>query len=173
MDFKLYTFNELSLAQLYDIMALRVKVFIVEQQSIYPDLDGYDQDCLHICSVQKARLPAQMDVSATHNRVSGVKSDTREQVLAAYARVLAPHTKFAHASIGRMVVAPEFRRQKLAEATMRYAIAVAQKHFSQSPIYIEAQHYMASFYERLGFVASSQPYELDGIMHVDMVLPLK
>jgi len=37
------TFEELSKDELYALTKLRQQVFIVEQNSIYSDLDGYDQ----------------------------------------------------------------------------------------------------------------------------------
>jgi ElaA protein len=38
------TGDQLSVAQLYALLTLRVNIFVVEQQSPYPDLDGRDLD---------------------------------------------------------------------------------------------------------------------------------
>ena len=41
------TYEELSKDELYALAKLRQQVFIVEQNSIYSDLDGYDQTAIH------------------------------------------------------------------------------------------------------------------------------
>lgn len=145
MDFMVVSFGQLSAAQLYDIMALRAKVFVVEQQSIYLDPDGYDQAAQHILCV-------------------------RDGVLAAYARIIAPGGKYAEPSIGRIVTAQEFRGQGLGEAILEFGIAYIREAYPGIPIRIEAQQYLKRFYEKAGFVQVSQPYDLDGIIHVEMVL---
>lgn len=48
MKAMLKTFDELSNLELYDILRLRSEIFVVEQQSIYNDPDGYDIDAYHL-----------------------------------------------------------------------------------------------------------------------------
>ena len=42
------SFDELSNAELYQIMRLRSEVFVVEQNCVYQDLDNKDQKALHV-----------------------------------------------------------------------------------------------------------------------------
>ena len=42
------TFDELGPHDLYQVLALRQRVFVIEQQCIYPDLDGHDQQAMHL-----------------------------------------------------------------------------------------------------------------------------
>ena len=42
------SFEELNKAELYQIIQLRIAVFIVEQDCPYPDLDDMDQDAQHL-----------------------------------------------------------------------------------------------------------------------------
>ncbi len=89
-------FAELSLAQLYALMRLRQLVFVVEQASIYLDLDDLDQAATHMLCWHGDRLLA-------------------------YLRCLAPGASFAESAIGRIVVAPEARGRDLARGQHRRA----------------------------------------------------
>ena len=42
------SFADLPNADLYEWLAQRQNVFVLEQQCLYPDLDGYDQDAWHL-----------------------------------------------------------------------------------------------------------------------------
>jgi ElaA protein len=53
---------------------------------------------------------------------------------------------------------------------MHEAIARARGAF-EGPLRIGAQRYVEQFYAELGFVTASEPYDEDGIPHVEMVLP--
>ena len=46
------TFDELGPHALYQVLALRQRVFVIEQQCIYPDLDGHDQPAMHLLGWQ-------------------------------------------------------------------------------------------------------------------------
>ena len=43
------SFDELTPAELYSILQLRIEVFSVEQNCVYQDADGKDQDSFHLC----------------------------------------------------------------------------------------------------------------------------
>jgi ElaA protein len=53
---------------------------------------------------------------------------------------------------------------------MSSAIQTCFDSWPEIPIEIGAQTYLQEFYEGLGFIAISSPYDEDGIMHVDMRL---
>ncbi len=143
--FTLTPFESLTTAQLYAIMALRSQVFVVEQQSIYLDADGNDLHALHICGWEDGQLVA-------------------------YARLLPPGLKFEQASIGRIAVAPHARKDGLGNQLVTQALKHTGHYYPAAAIRIEAQAYLKSFYEKHGFAAHSEPYTLDGIPHIDMMM---
>jgi ElaA protein len=137
-------FDDLGPHELYALLALRQRVFVVEQACVYLDLDGHDQRARHVW-VESDRLPV------------------------AYARALPPGEKYEEASIGRVVSAPEARRTGAGRAVVGAAIEVVERAFGSVPIRISAQAYLERFYRGFGFVTVSPPYDEDGIPHVAMV----
>ena len=134
-------FAELTVRELYTITALRERVFVVEQNCVYLDADGADPQCRH--------LWAESDTRAIH----------------AYCRLVPAGVKFAEASIGRVITAPEARGTGLGTELMELAIAA----LGAVPIRIGAQAHLEAFYGRLGFVRASEPYDEDGIPHIEML----
>jgi ElaA protein len=141
-------FPELTVDELYRILALREQVFVVEQKSIYQDADGYDRGAHHLLG----------------NVLSGT-----EPLLAAYLRVLPPGLKYPEASFGRVVTAPSMRRHGYGKALVEQGLAFIDAHFSGVPTRIGAQHYLQRFYEGYGFRRVSDVYDEDGIPHIDML----
>ncbi|MCP1291283.1 GNAT family N-acetyltransferase [Chromobacterium sp. S0633] len=130
---------------LYRALQLRDRVFVVEQQSIYGDVDGVDLHCLHL---------------------SGHDDGGR---LLAYARLIAPGEKYPDAAaIGRVVVAPEARGQGLGKALLAQAVAQCRAHFPQAAVMLSAQTDAQALYESFGFCVVSAAYDDGGIPHVDM-----
>ncbi|MCH1930866.1 GNAT family N-acetyltransferase [Shewanella sp. A25] len=146
MQWQYLTFNQLSANTLYDILKLRVDVFVVEQACAYPELDDKDRhpETIHL-----------LGVSANGE-------------LQAYARILPPGLSYPEASIGRVVVAPNARGKGLATPLMQGAIEAALNIWPSAGIQIGAQDYLKTFYQSLGFVACSEMYLEDGIPHLDM-----
>lgn len=141
--FNLLPYNGLSAGLLYDVLRLRADIFVVEQNSIYLDPDGYDQQALHLCGFNG-------------------------EVLCAYARLIPPGVKFPEASIGRVCLRREARGNGQGRALMQRAIEETHGAY-HAPILIEAQQYLLSFYQSLGFELISDMYILDGIAHVRML----
>ncbi len=138
-------FNQLSLQELYSILQLRSEVFVVEQQCAYPDLDGKDQQCFHLC---------------------GWENNT----LVAYARILPPGLSYAEASIGRVVSNPQYRKTGAGRSLMKMAIEKTFNQFGNVDIRIGAQKYLFNFYGSFGFTQCGPEYLEDGIPHVEMCL---
>ena len=141
-------FSELTPADLYAVVRLREAVFIVEQNCPYPDSDGRDPDAWHLLGWEE--------------RSSG-------RALVAYARIFEPGLRYDEGSIGRVVTAPDVRgtgrgRALMAEALRRFDLLAPGQ-----PIRIAAQRRLEDFYLGLGFKTVSDPYEEDGIIHVDML----
>ena len=142
MDTYVKQFNELTTDELYDILELRVSVFVVEQQCAYPELDGRDRDALHVF----------------------LKEDGK---IAAYLRVMDRGVESDDVSIGRVVARDRCRG--LGTAIVKEGIRQAKAVFSADRIYIEAQLYAEEFYRKLGFVRTSDVYQIDGIEHIQML----
>ena len=58
MDFVCKTFDELTLRELHDLLKLRFDVFILEQRSLYPDIDGLDPESVHLLGIEDGRIEA-------------------------------------------------------------------------------------------------------------------
>lgn len=140
-------FPELSPADLYQVMQKRQEVFILEQTCLCPDLDGLDQDAHHLLGW----------------RIIGGKRQ-----LAAYLRCVAPGAKYLEASLGRIMTTSAARGSGIGRTLVAQGIAHAERQHPGQRICIDAQQHLEGFYREFGFVACSEPYDEDGIMHVDM-----
>lgn len=142
--FELMSFKELTTTELYAIISLRERVFVVEQNCPYLDADGKDKDSIHVIY-----------------RVG-------EHIMA-YCRIVPPGIAYNTWSIGRVVVHPEMRGKGLGKKTMEKAIEwLAQKEENPS-IVLSAQSYLKKFYEELGFESTGDFYLEDGIPHMKMI----
>lgn len=137
-------FNNLTLTELYELLRLRSEVFVVEQNCAFQDIDGQDHVAYHLLG-----------------QAPGGK-------LAAYARLFDAGLCYAEVSIGRVIVAPEFRRSGLGRELMQQAIGHCERYFAPQPIKIGAQQYLEKFYQDFGFVCCGEMYLEDGIPHIPM-----
>ena len=144
LQFKLKRFNELSVTQLYQILQLRSEVFVVEQNCVYQDIDGKDEKALHLLGEVEGKIVA-------------------------YSRLFKAKDYFENASIGRVVIAAQFRAQKWGHDLMQNSISAVQSSFGMQPITISAQLYLKQFYESQGFEQVSETYLEDGIPHIEML----
>lgn len=151
MRFQNSFFHELDVNTLYDIICLRVAVFVVEQTCYYQDLDGLDQ-------APQTRHLMQWN----------------HQTLAGYARILAPGTSYpGYASIGRIANPMSHRGKGLGHRLVAEAVALCCEYWPNSPIKISAQAHLQGFYAQHGFVTASEQYLEDGIPHIAMVRQVK
>ncbi|MGQ3054603.1 MAG: GNAT family N-acetyltransferase [Roseateles sp.] len=137
-------FDELSVQQLYDVLALRSQVFVVEQNCVFLDIDGLDPQTLHLLG-------------------SG-----DEGVLKAYARLIPPGLKSTDALIGRVVTSPAARHGGIGRALMTEAVAQCEQRWRGQAITLHAQAHLERFYASFGFVRVGEPYMEDGIPHQEM-----
>jgi len=140
-------FDELTPRELHDIFQARLEVFVVEQKCPFQDVDGADPECWHLM---------------------GRTGDGR---LVAYCRLVPPGTKFAEPSIGRVVTLGSARGTGCGRELMRQAIMHTEKLWPGKALRIGAQRYLERFYGSFGFETVSEPYDEDGIMHVEMLRP--
>jgi ElaA protein len=141
-------FEDLSTAELYEVVRLREGVFIVEQNCAYPDADGRDPAAWHLL---------------------GWLGSGSDRSLVAYARVFEPGVRYTEGSIGRVVTAREMRGSGFGKALMAEALRRLETLAPGQTVKLAAQRYLENFYSRLGFQTVSTPYEEDGIIHVDML----
>ncbi|CAM3930914.1 N-acetyltransferase domain-containing protein [Mucilaginibacter galii] len=92
-----------------------------------------------------------------------------EGKLAAYCRLVPAGLSYGEVSIGRVVSSPTYRGKGLGRKVMKLAIQSCEDLFGPKPIRIGAQTYATKFYESLGFVVAGDPYDEDGIEHIEMV----
>lgn len=138
MNFKSFPFNQLTTAQLYSILELRYKVFVVEQQSIYNEIDGLDQSSIHYCIFDDSKLLA-------------------------YTRVR--HVSAMDIKIER-VVCDKLHRGKGLVNKLLEEIVKAQK--QNCRISLSAQIEVVDFYKKRGFKPAGKVYDDGGIPHQDM-----
>ncbi|MGN0687652.1 MAG: GNAT family N-acetyltransferase [Oscillospiraceae bacterium] len=137
-------FSELSPSELYRIMQARVSVFVVEQNCPYQELDGKDVDALHVWYEEGGEI-------------------------CAYLRVLAEGVSYpGAASVGRVLTLR--RGEGLGAKLMQEGVRLARERYGARKIRIGAQLYAKGFYEKAGFVQDSEPYDEDGIPHIEMLL---
>ncbi len=142
------SFDQLRCADLYQVLAQRQQVFALEQQCLYPDLDGFDQDAMHLMAWQ-------------------VRDGKRS--LAAYLRCIAPGVKYPEMSLGRVLTAFEARGTGIGKALLERGIWHAEQQHPGHRIRIGAQQYLERFYAGFGFLTTSEPYQEDGIAHIEML----
>ncbi|MFT7724724.1 MAG: GNAT family N-acetyltransferase [Roseateles sp.] len=140
-------FDGLQARPLYDALALRAAVFVVEQRCLFLDLDGIDPLGWHLLG----------------HDYSGA--------LRAYARLLPPGVKAPEAVIGRVVTAPAARGIGLGRALMAEAVAQCRRLWPGHAITLHAQAHLARFYASFGFAPVGAPYLEDGITHIEMRTP--
>ena len=135
------SFQQLTTAELYNLLRVRSEVFVVEQNCVYQDLDGDDQKAIHLWL-------------------------TLDDKIVALARVCPAGTHMTEISVGRVITTE--RGKGYGKQIMLHAIDAAIEHFGATLIDIEAQEYAKSFYEGVGFKQSSDTFMLDGIPHIKM-----
>ncbi|MDQ6627312.1 MAG: GNAT family N-acetyltransferase [Pseudomonadota bacterium] len=140
-------FDALELRELQYIFAARQRVFGLEQQCVYLDIDGCDERAFHLAAW------------------SGGHAEPL-----AYARILDPGVKYVEASIGRVVTSGAGRGWGLGRELMARAIGGAAEAWPGVAIRISAQTRLERFYASFGFAATGPPYLEDGIDHTEMLL---
>lgn len=148
IDWRCEEFERLAAPALYEILRLRQDVFILEQDCMYPDIDGHDSQALHL-------------------------SGWRDGELLAYLRALPPGGDSlpggnAESTIGRVVVSPAARGLSLGRELMRRGIALNRETWPGAGICIGAQAHLEDFYRELGFTRVGDVYDDEGIPHIKM-----
>jgi ElaA protein len=134
-------FDDLDARAAYEVWRLRQDVFVVEQRSPYPDLDGRD-----------------LEPTTRHLLL------TEDDVLVGYLRLLDDGNC---ARIGRVVVARSARGRGLADELMRAALAET----GPRAVRLDAQTGLAGWYAGYGFEVCGPEFDEDGVLHLPMLRP--
>lgn len=141
MRLRIKSFDELTTRELYEIARARAEVFLMEQGIVCRDLDGVDYDSLHCFLEEDGRI-------------------------AAYLRAYR-HDKGA-VKLGRVLSMPHgvgYGTRLITEA-----LPEIRRRLGSRTVVLHAQASAVSFYERLGFAVTSEPFLEEGIPHVAMML---
>ncbi|MDO5614858.1 MAG: GNAT family N-acetyltransferase [Cruoricaptor ignavus] len=138
------SFGELTTEELYNIIKVRINVFVVEQDCPYPDCDDTDQKALHLWAEYKGEVVA-------------------------YCRIFPQGIKYAETSIGRVLTNPNYRNLKLGKSLIRFAINTIEARYKTSKIRISAQDYLLKFYSDFGFQDTGKKYLEDNLPHTEML----
>ncbi len=147
IQWKVKTFQQLTVEQLFEILQLRVDVFVVEQHCPYRELDEHDR----------------------HPETRHVSGRNEGGQLIAYTRILPPGLRYPEANLGRFVVKADFRKQGIGHQLLQTALQEISGCWPENPIKISAQSHLHRFYAQYGFIQVTDGYLEDGIPHVDMV----
>lgn len=145
ITWKRLSFSQFTPDELYDLLQLRVNVFIVEQNCPYPELDDKDRakGAEHLLGFNGSELIA-------------------------CARLLPEGLSYPSASIGRIATKANSRGDGLGHELLKQALTHINELWPNAAIEIGAQAHLAKFYQSHGFVQTSEPYLEDDILHIDM-----
>jgi len=144
IDWKIKHFVDLNQYELYDVFALRINVFVVEQNCPYPELDGKDKHCFHVIGEHEGEVVAT-------------------------ARIIPAGISYPEVSIGRVAIRSDFRGNELGHEIMRKALEFIDNEYGKCDIRISAQAHLQSYYEKHRFKSTGKEYLEDGIPHLEML----
>jgi len=145
LDWQVKYYPELTTNEFHDIIALRLKAFVVEQNCSYLDLDGKDKKCYHL-----------------------ICRDGFGKVVAT-ARILPPGISYAEVSIGRVVLDQEIRGKGIGHQLMEQSMKFINEEFGAVPVRISAQKHLENYYNTHNFISTGKEYLEDDIPHVEML----
>ena len=137
-------YNDLSKDQFFDILKLRIEIFVVEQCCYYQELDDEDKEAFHV-------------------------SIFTDGIRVAVGRIR-PNLHNKEVKIGRIAVKMEYRKKGLAYKMMKDIMNFLSNDYKNFSVLLSAQTYLIEFYRSFGFKEVGDNYLEDGIEHINMVL---
>lgn len=141
-EFRWRKFSAIDQYLLQTIYRLRQKVFIIEQQSLYQDIDGLDENSWHLLLHINKKLVGYLRIRSCHDEIK----------------------------IERVVLEKEHRGQEWGVKLMRRALQKCS-HIDpvrKKKITLTAQVMIQHFYQRLGFESVGDSFDDAGIEHIKM-----
>ena len=145
------TWAELTASEMFALFRLRSEVFVVEQDCVYLDMDDKDAQSIHLGALD-LNVPAGAAARAV-------------------VRLVPPGISYSEPSIGRVAISLQDRGTGLGQELMERSLRACQRIWPEMPIRISAQVYLLRFYESFGFISEGDPYEEDGLPHIQMYKP--
>ena len=139
------SFQELSLEEFHDIIALRIQIFIIEQNCPYQEVDGKDKLAHHLF----------------------FKNEMDEII--AVTRILPQGISYPEVAIGRVVVHEDYRGTGLGNQLMADSMNFVKDEYGKVPVRLSAQKHLENYYGNHGFKSTGKEYLEDGIPHVEML----
>jgi ElaA protein len=136
----------LSAPALYELLALRAEIFVVEQSCAYLDPDGHD-----------------LAASTEHRWLT----DDDGRIVAALRVIDDPELAGAR-RIGRVVCRRDARGKGLAARLVR---SLVEEQPAATTLTLHAQSHLVGWYGGLGFTVDGAQYQEDGIPHTPMRRP--
>lgn len=137
------TLDEMSAEEFFEVAKERVKVFVVEQNCPYQEIDEDDKIAKHV-----------------------ILLDTEGQIVA-YTRIM---DRADYVTFGRVLVVKEYRGKELGKEIVKLTLDEINQLNLKKDIKISAQNYLIDFYAAFGFEVVSEVYLEDDIPHIDMLL---
>ena len=137
-------YSDLSKDEFHDIIALRIEVFVVEQNCPYQELDGLDKDAYHLILTENGNIIGTM-------------------------RLLKPGVVYDELAIGRVVSSPQHRGKGLGYKMMDYAMDYLKNNLKLTKARLSAQSHLTDYYAKYNFVKTGKDYLEDGIPHSEML----
>lgn len=140
------SYNQLCIDEFYEIIQLRIAVFIIEQNCPYQELDGKDQKSFHL-----------------------MVRDKKTNKLLGTSRILPAGVSYDEVSIGRVASHPDYRDRKIGHVMMKACMKFIRDTMDNPKIRISAQSHLCNFYSKYGFVGTGKEYLEDDIPHTEML----
>ncbi len=136
-------FDELTPTEVYEILRARAEIFVAEQRIVCADPDGVDYDALHCFYCENGRISAYL-------RAYTISEGT--------------------AKIGRVLTMTHGRGD--GTRLMRESMPEIRERLGCDKIFVSAQKQAYGFYEKMGFLPTTEEYLEEGIVHIGMELVL-
>ena len=140
MELYSISYTDLTTNQFFELLKLRISVFVVEQNCPYQELDDLDLVSDHFFGSLDGQLIALGRVYKDLNTVY----------------------------IGRVAVKSNYRKNGYARKLMEFILQEVKTKFPNLTIELSAQEYLINFYVSLGFETKGETFIEDGIPHIKM-----
>ena len=140
MELYSISYTDLTTNQFFELLKLRISVFVVEQNCPYQELDDLDLISDHFFGCLDGQLVALGRVYKDLNTIC----------------------------IGRVAVKSSYRKKGYARKLMEFILQDVKTKFPYLTIELSAQEYLINFYISLGFKTHGETFLEDGIPHVKM-----
>lgn len=138
-------FDELTTKELYEILKARAEIFIMEQNIRYQDMDNIDYNSLHCFFIEDNKVITYLRAFYQNNNKNIVR-------------------------IGRVLTLTH--GNGTGKNLMNQSLDAIKSKMKCKKIIMDAQKHAVGFYEKFGFVTTSDDFLEEGIVHQVMELTL-